>query len=203
MSLRTLVLYASEQGTTKAFAELIAKCLSAAQPPLGVVTCLPVSEAPIDPELGSFDVIVLGSAIHQQSWLPDMITFLSEHMSTLESTRSSTLKPRLGVYAFSVGCPAAMGKLLGSKMAVKEEKLIREKVEGSLGLRGILKQHTLLQGKMEKSDIPWDKVKAPFGALIRGIFWVVGGRWGDYRDEKSVEAWANNVLVPALSKIVE
>lgn len=206
MNSKMLILYASEHGTTRGFAEVISSCLSAAQPTLGPVTCLPVTEAPGGSELTSFDAIILGSAIHQQAWLPEMTKVLSGHLGSTKSTeaiQSSTLKPRLGVYAFSVGCPAAMGKLFGAKAAIKEERMIREKIEGTLGLRGILKEHTLFQGKMEKSDVPWEKVNAPLGFVIRGLFWMVGGRWGDYRDEKAVEGWANNVLIPGIRKSLD
>jgi hypothetical protein len=54
------------------------------------ITCLPIAEAPIDSASASFDVVVLGNAIYQQNWLPEMTRFLFDHVNSTESMPETT-----------------------------------------------------------------------------------------------------------------
>lgn len=86
--MRVLVGYASWQGSTAAIAQRIATTLERAGATVGVA---PVGE--VD-DVAGYDAVVLGSAVHNQSWSPEAVGFVHRHAAVLSS------RP---VWQFSVG----------------------------------------------------------------------------------------------------
>jgi len=122
------------------------------------------------------------------AWLPPAITFLETNAPTLR---------RIPVWAFSVGAPEAMPKVV-QKMGlteVKEAEILRQKVEEALTLpvaRGekgkeqekVLKDHVFFEGKFEKKDA---------GIVVKAIWFCTGGKFGDFRDEGAIDGWGTKV----------
>lgn len=162
--MRVLVTYASCHGSTAEIAERIAGRLEAAG---DRVECRAMSEV-ID--LSGYDAVVAGSAIHDQAWLPEAMSFLSRFASTL---------PHLQTWAFSVGMPAALPSRL-QRWAAQEENQVAAKVSPGLHLRG----HRLFSGVVRRDHLA-------VGGRAR--FRLIGGRYGDFRDWAGIDAWASVV----------
>ena len=73
MNNKILITYASRSGSTAEIAEAIGKTLSqrGAQ-----VEVLPMTQVT---DLAPYQAIVAGSTIHGQKWLPEAMTFVSDH----------------------------------------------------------------------------------------------------------------------------
>lgn len=121
-----------------------------------------------DPE--AYDAFVLGSAVHGQAWLPEATRFVRANGELLAG------RP---VWIFSVGMPGALRgpwKLL----AGKEEPKVIGAVQAALRPRG----HRLFSGVVSRDHFP------PAGRLL---FWLMGCRYGDYRDWAAVDAFADEI----------
>lgn len=102
--MRVLVTYVSPHGSTRGIAERIARRLREG----GVsADCLPVHEIQ---SVADYDGFVVGSAIHDQAWLPEASQFVSTHAADLVH------KP---VWLYSVGMPGALARPL-RKIAMRE-----------------------------------------------------------------------------------
>lgn len=198
MSLKILLLYASSKGSTKEVAEHIATHLSAHQPSLGAVTCLPITSSPTEEDLPSFDAIILGSAIHGGAWLAPATHYLSAHTfspipqvpSGAVPTRTSApvkttsiLTPKKGLWAFSVGAPISLPPFMQTTQLLHEDVTIKEELEGKYGLR--LKDHGFFMGRARREDVPW---------LFRGVMKWFGGTFGDFRDWDKIDAWTEGIV---------
>ncbi|MEO3782252.1 flavodoxin domain-containing protein [Actinocorallia sp. B10E7] len=159
-----LVSYATQHGSTKEIAERVGERLRAAGVAAEVRAMTEVRD------LQPYDAFVLGSAVHDQAWLPEASDFLGRHHAVLVE------RP---VWLFSVGMPAAL-RGPWKKFATKEEAALSAELRKSLQPRG----HRLFSGVFRAEHIP-----RPGRLLFR----VVGGRYGDYRDWAEIEAWADEV----------
>jgi menaquinone-dependent protoporphyrinogen oxidase len=122
--------------------------------------------------LDRFDAVIIGSAIHAGSWLPEASQFLDRHAAALKE---------LPVWAFSVGMTEGMPKWLRVKAAAKEEKKIRATLEkAGVGLKG----HVLFSGVATRDTMPW---------FVRIIWSCFGGRFGDFRDWDVIEKWVDEI----------
>src|SRR5690242_10999706 len=101
----TLVIYASEHGSTREIAERICGRLRAAG--------LEADLRPVDQvtDLAGYGAFVIGSAIHNQAWLPQAAEFAQRHGQEL------TGRP---VWLFSVGVPHAL-RGVWKYLATREE----------------------------------------------------------------------------------
>jgi menaquinone-dependent protoporphyrinogen oxidase len=161
--MKILITYASAHGTTQSIAERIESCMNATN--IGVVTVDPIEE---NPHLGDFDVIIIGSAIHNGSWLPPATRFMK--LSTLFLKE----QPR-PTWVFSVGMPAK------GVAATAEEHKMEKWLKGHVEIRG----HTLFQGRWQQGDLPW------------GLNWLLlcfGGRVEDRRDWDAIDKWADSIV---------
>lgn len=161
--IKVLVTYASAHGTTQSIAERIHSQISASN--IGPVTISKIKE---NPHFGDFDVIIIGSSIHMQSWLAPATRFLKLNALFLKEQPKPT-------WAFSVGMPT-------DGAAEVEEKKMEKWLRGLIDIRG----HKLFMGQWQKGDLPW------------GIRWVIrlcGWKEEDKRDWEAVDKWADGIVV--------
>jgi menaquinone-dependent protoporphyrinogen oxidase len=164
----TLITYASEHGSTKEIAERINFVISAKTSP-HETECIPIEQIA---DLSKYSYIVVGSAIHNMSWLPIASSFLHNNAPALS---------KVPVWAFSVGSPAGIPKFLKWLDAEsKEQKNLADTVNKDVKTQG----HVLFSGKFLREHAP---------PLLGWIWSSVGGQFGDFRDWNQIEAWANKV----------
>ncbi len=157
-----LVAFASARGSTRSIAERIAAQLS----DRGVFTvCASVDD--VD-NLLPYSAVVVGSAVHDQMWLPKAIWFLTDHADDLA---------RRPVWLFSVGRPGTVARPLrwaalceGTAIERELTKVVRAK------------QHRLFSGVVPRGTFPQGSSRLAFR--------LMGCRYGDFRDWPSIDEWA-------------
>lgn len=159
-----LVGYATEHGSTRAIAGRIAALLRRS----GIAAELRALKA-VD-NLDRFDALVLGSAVHNQKWLPEALEFVARQRGQFG---------RRPVWLFSVGMPAALPRAFRA-MAESEAPKIIAPFRAALNLR----QHQLFSGAIRPEDL------SRWGRLF---FRACGCRYGDYRDWDRIERWAAEI----------
>jgi menaquinone-dependent protoporphyrinogen oxidase len=160
-----LVAYASALGSTREIAQRLASRMAVA---LGEVECRSVEEVE---SLSGYEAVVVGSAIHNQAWLPPAAQFFARHGPELAK------RP---VWAFSVGMADALPKpFRGRGAALQQERLA-----------GVLFKEVQLRGHEVFSGV-YMAVQMP--APLRVLFRLTGGRFGDLRDWAAVDTWADQI----------
>ncbi|MCX2924077.1 flavodoxin domain-containing protein [Streptomyces sp. NEAU-W12] len=159
-----LVGYATVHGSTRTIAERTAAVLSRAGRRAEARPMTEVEDA------DAYCSFVLGSAVHEQGWLPPARQFVRDNLDVLA--------PR-PVWIFSVGMPAAL-RGPWRRMAAKELPAIEEGLPPGLGYRS----HRLFSGVVEGDQLP---------RTGRLLFHLVGGRYGDFRDWRAVDGWATAI----------
>jgi menaquinone-dependent protoporphyrinogen oxidase len=162
--MRALVAYASEHGSTRGIAERLGGVL--AEQGLSVdVRSFDSVDA-----IAGYDAFVLGSAVHDQKWLPAARDFVHGHAAALTS------RP---VWLFSVGMPGALRWPLSLFAMAEEPKLLAQ-------FDGVIKPvaHHLFSGVIAAGHLP---------RTGRLSFRAIGGRYGDYRNWPEIEAWAGRI----------
>lgn len=159
-----LVAYASAHGSTREIAERIAGRLSACGLEVDV---LPVGE---DADVTRYDAVVLGSAIHDQAWLPEAAAFVDRSVDELASRQ---------VWLFSVGMPGALAGPWRD-VAKKEEAVVVAGFRDAIGPR----EHRLFSGVVRREHLP---------RRGRLAFKALGGRYGDFRDWDEIDDWADGI----------
>jgi menaquinone-dependent protoporphyrinogen oxidase len=160
-----LVAYASAMGSTREIAQHVASRMAAA---LGGVECRSVEEVE---SVSGYEAVVVGSAIHNQAWLPPASEFFIEQAAELAK------RP---VWAFSVGMADALPKPFRSRGAALQQQRLEQTQFQEVPLRG----HRVFSGVFRD-----DQMSAPLRALFR----LVGGRFGDVRDWEAVDAWTDQI----------
>ena len=159
-----LVAYATAFGSTREIAERVGEVIGKWVPS---VALRPANEVDTVPD---YDAFVLGSAVHNQAWLPEAREFLQRNAASLSG------KP---VWTFSVGMPGALPTVL-RRMAMREEIVLRAQFKGVVEPV----DHHLFSGVVTPECLP---------LTGRLIFRVIGGRYGDHRDWHEIEAWADHI----------
>lgn len=160
-----LVAYASALGSTREIAQHLAARLSVA---LGDVECRSVEEVEA---VSGYEAVVVGSAVHNQAWLPPALLFFSRHGPELEK------RP---VWAFSVGMADGLPKPFRRRGAALQQERLAGVLSAAVALRG----HKLFSGVFTAAQMP---------GPLRLLFRIVGGRFGDLRDWEAVNAWADQI----------
>ncbi|MGW7071020.1 flavodoxin domain-containing protein [Streptomyces sp. NPDC054878] len=117
---------------------------------------------------GGYDAFVLGSAVHQGAWLPQATDFIRSHPSTLATHPT---------WLYSVGVPAHAGQWPGRRRAEPRQLA---------GIRSLIRprEHQMLAGAVHRDHVPrWRHL----------AFRARGGRYGDHRDWKAVDTWAEQI----------
>jgi menaquinone-dependent protoporphyrinogen oxidase len=169
--MNVLVAYASAQGSTREIAQHLASRMAG---PLGDVECREVEEVSA---VSGYQAVVVGSAIHNQAWLPQALLFMTRHAGELGN---------LPVWAFSVGMAAALPGPLRKRGA----ELQQERLTGMLFKAVPVRDHRLFSGVYEASQMP---------APLRLLFRLVGGRFGDLRDWAAVDQWTDKIIAELAS----
>lgn len=159
-----LVGYASEHGSTRGVAERIANRLGEHGHRVELLSLDQVQ----DP--AGYEAAVLGSAIHDQAWLPRATQFICRNRDALA---------RRPVWLFSVGMPGALGRRWRTLAMTEGPTVIA-------GFRDAIhpRDHRLFTGVVHPDQLPF------FG---RVVFRALGGHYGDFRDWKEIDAWAEGI----------
>jgi menaquinone-dependent protoporphyrinogen oxidase len=162
--MHVLVTYATAEGSTAGVAERIASRLSERG---HEAEMHPVDQVDgVDP----YDAVVIGSAVHDQAWLPAALAFVHNHATALAQ------RP---VWVFSVGMVDAFPRPL-RRGADAEEAKILDAMGDDLSPTG---DH-IFSGVVERDQFP------PMG---RAVFRLLGVRYGDHRDWAAIDRWANEI----------
>ena len=161
-----LVAYASALGSTREVAQRVASRMEVA---LGDVECRSVEEVVF---VSRYEGIVVGSAIHNQAWLPPALLFLSRHELELAK------RP---VWAFSVGMADALPKPFRKRGAAVQQERLGRVLSERVPLRG----HKVFSGVYRATQMP---------APLRFMFRLAGGRFGDLRDWSAIDAWTDQII---------
>jgi len=159
-----LVGYATTHGSTRGIADRVAAGLDKSGLRAEARDLRTVEDA------DAYGAFVLGSAVHQQTWLEPAQAFLRDNADILGS------RP---VWIFSVGMPAAL-RGPWKRVAPKEKPMIMERLPGKL----LYRDHRLFSGVIAKDQLP---------LTGRLLFRLMGGRFGDFRDWAAIDAWTAGI----------
>ncbi|MFE2756977.1 flavodoxin domain-containing protein [Actinosynnema sp. NPDC059335] len=163
--MRVLVAYATAEGSTAGVAERIGAVLRNAGHQVAV---RPVEG--ID-AIRDYDAVVLGSAVHDQQWLPAATAFLARERLALAG------RP---LWAFSVGMPDAFRGRPRQWVLTEADDLLDD-----LLLHVEPKDHRLFSGVTRPAQFAWWR---------RPVFRLAGGRYGDFRDWAAIDGWARSIV---------
>jgi menaquinone-dependent protoporphyrinogen oxidase len=163
--MKVLVAYATCHGSTRCVAEHLAERLRAVGHEAKAYATADVHR------VSSYEVAVLGSAVHNRAWLTDGVDFL---------TRFNTELADRPVWLFSVGMPAALPRRLQGRALREEESVISAKLAPMVRARG----HRLFSGAIERDHL---SLTGRLGLR------VMGARYGDFTDWQQVDAWASEI----------
>lgn len=162
--MKVLVGYASEHGSTREIAERIAARLRE----YGHEVDVQAMGGAGRPD--EYAAIVLGSAIHDQRWLPAARDFVHGHAALL------AVRP---LWLFSVGLPGAL-RGPWRRLAMKEKPMVIAEFRETVWPR----EHRLFSGVIRPEHI---------SARGRLQFRAMGCRYGDHRDWPAIDAWADDI----------
>ncbi|MFG2269630.1 flavodoxin domain-containing protein [Streptomyces chartreusis] len=162
--MRVLVGYATTHGSTRGVADRLAAGLRHA----GLTTDVRALDVVDDAD--AYGAFVLGSAVHNQSWLDPAKDFVRDNLELLG--------PR-PVWLFSVGMPGAL-RGPWKRLGPMEAPVIVRSLPKGLPYRS----HRLFSGIIRASQLP-------LGGRIR--FRLIGGRYGDHRDWEAIDGWAAEI----------
>jgi menaquinone-dependent protoporphyrinogen oxidase len=163
----TLMVYASERGSTKQTAEHIAERLSTRHSI--AVECRSVDDVT---DLSPYKKIIIGSAVISYEWVPRGQNFVRKNKAYLNT---------VPVWAFSMGFVSGSPRIMfGKDFEQKEETMLLDALKNSIEI----KQHAFFNGKFRPKDA---------GKLFGAIWFLAGGRFGDRRDWNAVEKWTDEI----------
>lgn len=162
--MKVLVCYATAAGSTAGIADWIAGALRARGHDVVVRSFDDVRG------VSAYDAFVLGSAVHDQAWLPAGRAFLTRQRRALRG------RP---VWLFSVGLPGALRGPLRRWAAWSEADVL-----ASLLADVDPVEHRMFTGVISTETFGW---------LAALVFRLVGGRFGDFRDWAEIERWSASI----------
>lgn len=168
--MKVVVAYASAYGSTKGVAKEVADRLTRAG--------IRVDVKPIDEldAIEGYDAVVVGSAIHDRVWLPQAATFVRAHRAELAA------RP---VWLFSVSSVGDTSSFFGPRVGRLMRRMRKESKEIA-GFRLAIRprDHRNFAGAIERSH--WNLA----GRVFLKTF---GGSYGDHRDWRDIDAWADDI----------
>lgn len=158
-----LVAYASSHGSTRGVAERLASRLRDHGHEVSLKAIGSVDTG------NSYQGYILGSAIYAGSWIAEAVTFIEQQRDLLAQ------RP---VWLFSVGPLDDQGGLLKSVEWPKAKQVD--------GLRTLIaaRDHRMFAGAIRPDQLSF---------LVRLIFRVTGGRYGDFRKWDEIDRWADEI----------
>ena len=158
-----LVAYGSRAGSTREIAERIATRLRRHAETVEVLSVDQVID------VDRYRAVVLGSGVYNGSWTADTVELVRRSAATL-ATRP--------VWFFSVGTFGDRHPVIG-RMMVREPREINE-FTAAIHPR----DYRVFAGVIDGAHWPW------YGKLVLRAF---GGRFGDNRDWRDIETWADGI----------
>jgi menaquinone-dependent protoporphyrinogen oxidase len=162
--MKLLTGYASEHGSTREIAERIGARIASH----GHAVDVRAMSGAQSPE--GYDAVVLGSAIHNQKWLPQATGFVHRNLDVLAA------RP---VWLFSVGMPGAL-RGPWRRLAMREEPKVIADFRDAVRPR----DHRLFSGVVHRDDLP---------LAGRLVFRAMGCHYGDYRDWVQIDTWSDDL----------
>jgi menaquinone-dependent protoporphyrinogen oxidase len=165
-----LVAYATDHGSTRGIAGRIAGQLQ-----LRGIHAEARAVADVT-EVSRYEAVVLGSAIHGSRWLPAARQFADRNAASLRE------RP---VWLFSVSTlgdeesmfpPAVANRLRAMRKETPEVKDLRQLLQP--------REHRNFAGAVARSQWP---------ATGRAFFRATGGRYGDHRNWRAIDVWADRI----------
>ena len=165
-----LIGYASAHGSTRGIAERIAARLGRQ----GFETVTRAMDQVDD--AASYDAFVLGSAVHNQAWLPAASAFVQRNTEALAA------RP---VWLFSVSSVGDHGSFF-SHLVARLFRKVRSESKEVAGYRKALhaRDHHGFAGAIERSH--WS---LPGHLFLKAL----GGHYGDHRDWDEIDEWADDI----------
>jgi menaquinone-dependent protoporphyrinogen oxidase len=160
-----LIGYASTHGSTRGIAERIGVRLGEHGLHAEVRSLNEVRN------LERYGAAVLGSAIHDQAWLPEAAAFVRGNSEAISS------RP---VWLFSVGMTDALAAPLRARAQKAEEAKMAAEIGSGMPLRG----HRLFSGVVQPDHL---------SGRGRFMFRAMGGRYGDLRNWDEIDAWTDEI----------
>lgn len=168
---RILIEYASAKGSTEGIARKIGERCEQ----MGAETKIVSVEQ--DPDIGGFDALIVGSAVHDRDWLPSARTAVDRLLACEQ------IPP---VWAFSVSTWGATSTLLARRLTRRIRTTANEpNTVARLRTGSDLRAHRQFAGVIRRGDWPL------FG---RCVFALMGGKYGDARDWSDIEHWAEGIV---------
>ncbi|HEY7593128.1 MAG TPA: flavodoxin domain-containing protein [Actinophytocola sp.] len=161
---RVLVVYASDQGSTREIADFIGMQLRVSG------FAVDVRVAGEQPDASGYDAVVLGSAVHDRALLASAERFARRNAEVLRA------RP---VWLFTVGIgPSLRGPVGGLLRRMVPPKIAR--------VRDLLapRDYHAFAGVVSRSA---------FSAASRAVLELCGGRYGDLRDWRVIGSWAAGI----------
>ncbi len=156
--MRVLVSAASRHGATAGIAERIGEVLRDRDIEVTVIE-------PGDADtIGSYDAVVLGSAVYLGQWLPDAIAL---------ADRIGGLRPSPQVWVFSSGP-------VGTPPKPEEDPVDITQILDTVSPV----EHRIFAGKIDKSTLSFGE---------RAMMIAVRASEGDFRDWAGIDSWANSI----------
>lgn len=167
-----LVGYASAHGSTRGVAERVGARLTEQGHESEVRALGQVRD------VHCYDVFVLGSAVHDQAWLPEATEFVRHNLGLLTDQRD---RP---VFTFSVGTIGEHSSMIAPVLtrwlrSFGESKNIT-RITDALCSR----DHHKFAGVLESGH---------YSLIGRLIFRAMGGRFGDHRNWREIDSWAQRI----------
>lgn len=166
MNAKILVTYASQGGATAGVAEAIGQTLTSNG---RTVEVLPLNQV-TDP--GSYQAVVIGSAVHSGKWMPDALAFVERNQDALHQVPTAVFQVCM--------------------MLAASNNSYKSMVQDWLApLRGQI--HPVAEGSFAGALWPdsYSKLSEKLG--LRIFLAAIHLKAGDYRDWDAIRAWTNRV----------
>jgi menaquinone-dependent protoporphyrinogen oxidase len=162
--MKILVAVASRHGATAEIAAELGAVLEETVCAAGLPVRVDVADVRVVPRLGSYQAVVLGSAVYQSQWLPAADRFVDRHRAELLA------RP---VWLFSSGP-------VGHPPRPAELPADGPRLAAAVAAQG----HRVFPGRLCRRDL---------GPVERLITALMAAPDGDYRDWPAVHAWAREI----------
>jgi menaquinone-dependent protoporphyrinogen oxidase len=165
--MNVLVTYATRAGSTAGVAEAVAQSLTVRGAEVDLLPMLEVED------LTQYQAVIAGSAIQDQSWIPEAVDFVQRNRDDLSQK----------AFAIFAVCMT---------LAMRDGETYRSEISGWLTpVRAIVRpvSEGIFAGVLDIRKIP------SFGDRLKFRLSVLFGVWseGDHRDWKAIQEWADEL----------
>ncbi|PBC75856.1 menaquinone-dependent protoporphyrinogen oxidase [Streptomyces sp. TLI_235] len=169
--MRVFIGYAGVHGSTRGVAERLAAALRRHEHKVVLASLAP------GVDVHGFDVLVIGSAVHDGRWLPEAAEFVRQNTDELARRR---------VWLFSVSLLGDRGSAFRPGMARRLRRMRSRHSHGRPVDLWTIKPlgHRDFAGAVAREHWP---------LVGRVVFRAMGGRFGDHRDWADIDDWAERI----------